>query len=108
MQVCSGMCQKPREAPMFVGKNGQATKVCLACRTRNTNYRNRTENKDRIKAMYGISPEEHQRLREQAGGICCLCLEAKYLVLDHDHSSKKVRAFICRGCNTTLGTAQDN
>lgn len=61
---------------------------------------------------YGISEEEYdQRLMEQ-NGVCKLCLlppsgKKKFLCVDHDHTTSKVRGLLCHNCNVALGYLKD-
>lgn len=41
-------------------------------------------------------------------GICPICGQQGRLVMDHDHKTKKLRDWICRGCNLGLGGFRDN
>ena len=50
--------------------------------------------------------EIRDRLYQKQGGCCGLChrhIEPKDAVLDHDHSTGKVRAVLHRGCNSLEG-----
>jgi RNase P subunit RPR2 len=63
---------------------------------------------------YGVPPE-HQRAMLQAQNHCCaICgiedwaAPGGVLHLDHNHVTGKVRAFLCKNCNTVLGHAKDD
>lgn len=66
---------------------------------------------------YGISYEEYMRMHSEQGGKCKLCggegfLMRKHhktkLVVDHCHSTGKIRGLLCHNCNRALGLMQDN
>lgn len=87
------------------------------------NYRQK--NQERIKMViknckmlkrYGIDLETFNNLYEQQNGQCCICAdkmtmiktEGKFVCIDHDHNTKKVRGLLCNSCNLMIGYASDN
>jgi hypothetical protein len=77
------------------------------------------KNQDRIrrnvyKRVYGITLEEYNRLHELQGGLCALCgnpecdSRKKWLAVDHNHESGRVRKLLCTTCNTRLGWYEVN
>ena len=59
---------------------------------------------------YGISAADVDHMIEQQRGLCAICrreLDAKAHV-DHDHSTKSVRAVLCFNCNGGLGQFGDH
>jgi len=60
------------------------------------------------KCLYGITPEEYDKLFHKQNGCCALCKLSKPLVVDHDHETDTVRALLCHGCNTALGYVERN
>jgi Recombination endonuclease VII len=59
---------------------------------------------------YGVSEEEQSRMLAQQKGRCAACGDLPApgyrLCLDHDHVTKKVRGFLCLGCNIAEGGAK--
>lgn len=55
---------------------------------------------------YNIYP----KLLKEQGGVCAICRvrpkEGKYLFIDHDHFTDKVRGLLCHKCNTRLGAIE--
>lgn len=41
-------------------------------------------------------------------GECCICGSVSPLVVDHCHTTGKVRGLICSACNSVLGYSRDN
>tara|TARA_R110002153_G_C13079727_1_gene474226 strand:+ start:137 stop:655 length:519 start_codon:yes stop_codon:yes gene_type:complete len=74
-------------------------------KTRDQKYRHR----------YGINIEDYNKMLKQQKGLCKICgsndygkKSAKYFVIDHCHTSKKVRGLLCHKCNVILGLCKDN
>jgi recombination endonuclease VII len=67
---------------------------------------------------YGITLAEYVAILEQQGGVCAVCAghetsissrgEVKPLAVDHCHTTNKVRALLCSGCNVSIGHAGEN
>lgn len=59
---------------------------------------------------YGITVEQLQNLLESANNVCQICGRAprRWLVVDHCHTSSKVRGILCEKCNQSLGLMEDN
>lgn len=90
-------------------------KVCHNELTRLNNKRNKEQHrkatqKSRFKIKYGISLEDFTALYKKQNGICANvnCNFIGDLVVDHCHSTGKVRGLLCRSCNLALGHVQDN
>lgn len=64
-----------------------------------------------LRERYGITPEQRDEMREAQGGLCAICQRTSKdgkLVIDHCHTSGKIRGLLCHNCNLTLGKFQDN
>lgn len=63
---------------------------------------------------YGITPEEYAETLESQRGGCAICgsTEPKhrgpFFVVDHCHTTGKVRGLLCSPCNTALGLLGDD
>jgi len=67
------------------------------------------------KTLYGITPDEYERMRSGQRDTCAICLvherrgsRNKNLCVDHDHVTGKVRGLLCSGCNSALGHMNEN
>lgn len=126
-------CDRVRAVSMFYRKRTQTARgwawdtFCIECRrsackeygathkaARNARLRRwRKANpslakaKDRrahLKAKYGLSPEQVESMRKAQGGKCAICdRKQARLLVDHCHTSGKVRGLLCQTCNTFLG-----
>jgi len=65
-----------------------------------------------LKADYGLSLEEYNKILDKQGGVCAICLNpctsGKNLGVDHCHKTNKIRGLLCQSCNTGLGKFRDN
>lgn len=57
---------------------------------------------------YGLSTEQLQEMYLAQDGLCAICKQKKPLSVDHNHTTGKVRALLCHGCNTGLGCFEEN
>ena len=64
------------------------------------------------KAKFGIGLAEYEARYRQQGGICDICFRPIEMGarahLDHCHTTKKLRGFLCVDCNLGLGRFKDN
>ena len=66
-----------------------------------------------IKKRYGINEGEYQVLLDSQNGLCAICRvpqlgKHKFLSVDHNHLTGKVRGLLCNNCNHALGMVKDN
>lgn len=82
------------------------TKVC-----KTDEYRDAVR-KRQLKIYYNISVEDYDTMLRYQNGLCAICSmpspDNRRLSIDHDHSTGKVRALLCRKCNSGLGYFGDN
>ena len=59
---------------------------------------------------YNLSPEEFQAMHERQEGKCAVCqaVPADGLVIDHNHTTNKVRELLCNRCNPAVGMIGEN
>jgi hypothetical protein len=60
-----------------------------------------------LKYTYGITEADYEAMLSRQGGACHICKTTdtgkwKYLHVDHDHVTGKVRGLLCVRCNTKL------
>ena len=61
------------------------------------------------KTKYGITLEQYNLIKESQEGCCKICKEkTDNLVVDHCHTTDKVRGLLCTHCNLGLGHFKDN
>ena len=58
---------------------------------------------------YNLTIEDYNNILEQQNNACAICKDGdKKLVVDHCHSTGKVRGLLCHNCNVALGMFKDN
>ncbi|MCF3134782.1 endonuclease domain-containing protein [Streptomyces olivochromogenes] len=60
-----------------------------------------------LKRQYGITETERDDLIAAQGGVCCICLAAAPVHVDHCHETGRVRGVLCFSCNAALGQFKD-
>jgi ferric-dicitrate binding protein FerR (iron transport regulator) len=66
-----------------------------------------------LKAKYGITVDDYDRMLAAQGGGCAICggpPRARYhrFHVDHNHETGIVRGLLCDNCNHIVGRMQDN
>jgi len=67
-----------------------------------------------LKRNYGITLEEYGNMLRAQGGRCAICRSRKaggkgrWMFVDHNHKTGKVRKLLCLRCNAMLGSADDS
>lgn len=70
-----------------------------------------------LKKKYGISVSDYNALVEKQNGVCIICSQPSIrvdrdgisrLVVDHCHTTGKVRGLLCHNCNVALGLFKDD
>jgi hypothetical protein len=66
----------------------------------------------RNQRVYGVSPDEFERVFQLQGGRCAICGNEsldRSIALDHDHKTGSPRGLLCKRCNNDLlGAAFDS
>jgi len=68
-----------------------------------------TRERSRLK-KYGLTVEQHQQLLAEQNGLCRICEEpfGRFIHIDHDHGTGRVRGLLCHKCNVGLGHFRDD
>ena len=113
-------CSKCKEVKSFDDFAKQSKKkdgLRSQCRSCDQQYRD--ENRDAVRDYhyrnrYGITYEEYKVKLEQQNYSCEICgsehtenERMKTLVVDHCHTTGKVRGLLCHSCNVALGAAKE-
>ena len=85
-----------------------AKKHFSAWRSANLDRARKTDRVSHYMRKYGLPIEKATALAESRAGICEICMTPSHLVVDHCHSTGKVRGMICGACNSALGYARES
>jgi hypothetical protein len=68
-----------------------------------------------LKKKYRMTLDDYRQRFDAQGGVCATCSlpekrkgRERYLCVDHDHKTGKIRGLLCHDCNTALGNVHDN
>lgn len=64
-----------------------------------------------LKALYGITLEQYEKMFEEQNGVCAICGQSEInrkLSVDHRHKDGKVRALLCTKCNYLVGIVESD
>lgn len=67
-----------------------------------------------LKSCYGITLLDYERMLKSQNGKCAICTKPfskerlRNLVIDHNHTTGKIRGLLCQACNKGLGFFGDN
>jgi len=66
-----------------------------------------------LKAAYNLTPVGYNLLLKKQKNVCATCGVSqsrlkKYLFVDHDHKTNRIRGLLCCSCNFGLGSFKDN
>ncbi len=87
--------------------------MCKECRLRkrreyNRKYPERIRDTD-LKAKYGMTIEDYNAMLARQNGKCAICgTSEEKLVVDHNHTTDKVRELLCHLCNAMIGCARED
>lgn len=133
MEKKCNKCKEVKDYSEFNNNIKNCDKKCYQCRECDSRqckeyYRKNKENRiiagkkyhsenpdayrnSRYKLRYGITIDDYNNLWNFQNGVCATCGEPekqyKYLVVDHDHRTGKVRGLLCTNCNKALGNVLD-
>lgn len=106
-------CHEAKKASAFYKSQWENGSWCKECER--LNYANNSDKVrwQRILQAYGLSQADYTTMLERQGGVCAICKNPekaqrfKFLAVDHDHSTNKIRGLLCHRCNAGLGNFND-
>ena len=126
MKTCTRCRQEKEESQFYVytkkdkHKTGALHACCKQCQhEKRTAHRKANPamayaavRRAKIKRLFGITPEDYDKMLLNQGGVCAICLrkspDGRRLHIDHDHSTRLVRGLLCHDCNRGLGIFKDD
>jgi len=106
MKICNS-CNIELDIEKFeISGMGYRRNRCGRCRQASKRPR-------RIEKMYGITYQELLMIKESQDYRCAICSVHDYnlikgLCVDHDHTTNKVRGYLCHTCNRAIGLLGDD
>jgi hypothetical protein len=61
-----------------------------------------------LKRKYNLDYQDYLQIRQDCNNLCQICKKDRPLVVDHCHTTGKVRGLLCSQCNSGLGHIKDN
>ena len=58
--------------------------------------------------QYGLTEDTYNQMYDDQNGLCYICQDDLTLVVDHCHTSNRLRKLLCNSCNIGLGVFKDN
>ena len=62
----------------------------------------------RLWETHRMTEDEYTAMYDSQQGVCAICKKAQARVVDHNHSTGKVRALLCQHCNVMIGTSLES
>lgn len=88
------------------------------CKERKYRWHNTEQGKissanTKLKRRFGITIEDYNKMYKEQEGKCLCCgahesYNGHRLAVDHCHTTGKVRALLCKNCNSALGHVKEN
>lgn len=106
---CPG-CKQMKSESLFYNPARKNSKRCLDCRANGVGVRPYDKERSRwaqIKTKYGITKQDFDHMSLVQGYRCAIC-PSPIEVVDHCHTTGRVRGLLCQHCNSMLGYARDN
>lgn len=116
-------CSKDISTDTVVARRKRTCSACIAERKRADAARAKNRNPSQylsnqrsffLKSKYGVTSESVDLMLRFQGGECKICRrelhygDTRSIHLDHCHTTGRLRGILCTGCNTGLGSFQDN
>ncbi|MFF7393874.1 endonuclease VII domain-containing protein [Streptomyces scabiei] len=97
---CRG-CGEVKPHSEWHRKRDGFTSRCKACRAA-------ARPAEHLRRKYGLTEAGRDELIASQGGVCCICLSAPAVHVDHCHETGRVRGVLCFNCNSGLGLLRDD
>tara|TARA_R110000868_G_scaffold42198_4_gene143220 strand:+ start:488 stop:868 length:381 start_codon:yes stop_codon:yes gene_type:complete len=103
MKKCT-KCGEQKPLSKFYKNRNKPRQDCKVCHEK-------SKMKSKVGA-YGLTLDEYHELFLKQNNKCAICnlefTHKKHTHIDHCHTTKKVRALLCHGCNTAIGLLKES
>ena len=121
-KICT-TCRVEKDITEFYLRGGKYSPNSRKSKCKECDKKRLAENHDPIKyreqhlkRMYGITQQDYEVMIAEQNNQCAICNATEpggrhnrgYFVVDHCHTTGKVRKLLCNNCNTALGLVGDN
>lgn len=103
-------CKETKERTEFYLRRKSGQTSCSRCKVCHLKYTKEHElekfGSHKYRHMFqnhGLTAEAYDEMYEKQQGRCFLCERERKLVIDHCHTTGRVRGLLCNGCNIGLG-----
>jgi Recombination endonuclease VII len=124
---CGNLYKVPRETPARLARYGPSKYCSNRCRADAQRVEVKAppdlyaRRRWQLWTVYRITPDDYEEMYQRQQGRCAICGVPKerwepapvkdrprFLVVDHNHSSKEVRGLLCTQCNIGVGQFKEN
>ena len=99
----------PEDVRIARQKNGEYQR---AWKSNNPEKSKELSRKTHIMRKFGITIAEYDSMLAAQNGVCAICEDTcstgYKLAVDHNHITGKIRALLCKNCNTAIGLLKEN
>lgn len=99
-------CAAPTKNARFCSV--QCTGVASRKSTAKARWSSATSDRKTMARREVVPAEQLEELRRKQNGLCGICQTRDATCVDHCHTTGKIRGWLCRGCNSALGTLGDD
>lgn len=105
-------CNNKRVRKWKKNNRHQDNEICKSWRRRNPEAAAVITKAAKLKAKYGLSIEDFERMREKQKNECAICTQplvrGRHTHVDHCHTTGVVRGLLCDRCNLGVGYFKDD
>jgi hypothetical protein len=105
--------QKAKSKAYYQANKDKVIEQSKAWREANPERKSYADWAGHLRRNYGITIEDYERRLVEQDGKCAICGEptsegGERLAVDHDHETGKIRALLCRRCNSVIGFIEES
>ena len=102
------VCRNLRRKEHYYKNQDYEHKRVRSYRENNTEKVKASNRNTKLKRAYGITQEQYLEMSLRQDNKCACCGRETKLVVDHCHTTGKIRELLCNNCNTALGLLNED